>query len=41
MAYGTDGRVIYVVGGEYLDTEMVGVFRNLEAYEPARDRWYS
>jgi len=41
MAYGTDGRLIYTAGGEYLDTEMVGVFRNLEAYDPARDRWYS
>ena len=41
MAYGTDGRVIYAVGGEYLDTEMVGVFRNLDAFDPARNRWYS
>lgn len=41
MAYGTDGRLIYTVGGEYLDTEMVGVFRNFEVYDPARDRWYS
>ena len=41
MAYGTDGRLIYTVGGEYLDSEMVGVFRNFEAYDPARDRWYS
>ena len=41
MTYGTDGRLIYTVGGEFLDTEMVGVFRNLEAYDPARDRWYS
>ena len=41
MAYGTDGRVIYTLGGEYLDSEMVGVFRSFEAYDPARDRWYS
>jgi hypothetical protein len=41
MAYGPDGRLVYTVGGEYLDTEMVGVFRNFEAYDPARDRWYS
>ena len=41
MAYATDGRVIYTVGGEYLDTELVGVFRNLEAYDPARDQWYT
>jgi hypothetical protein len=41
MAFGSDGRLIYALGGEYLDTEMVGVFRSLEAYDPARDRWYS
>jgi hypothetical protein len=41
MAYGTDGRLIYTLGGEYLDSEMVGVFRSFEAYDPARDRWYS
>jgi N-acetylneuraminic acid mutarotase len=41
MAYGTDGKLIYTLGGEYLDSEMVGVFRSFEAYDPARDRWYS
>ncbi len=40
MAYGTDGRLIYMAGGEYLDNAYVGVFRNLEAYDPARDQWY-
>ena len=40
MAYASDGRYIYLLGGEYLDTEMVGVFRNLEAYDPVRDRFY-
>jgi N-acetylneuraminic acid mutarotase len=40
MAYATDGRYIYLLGGEYLDSEMVGVFRNLEAYDPVADRFY-
>jgi len=40
MAFGSDGRLIYMTGGEYLDNAYVGVFRNLEAYDPARDQWY-
>jgi N-acetylneuraminic acid mutarotase len=40
MAYATHGGLIYMAGGEYLDSEMVGVFRNLEVYDPARDQFY-
>ena len=40
MAFGNDGRLIYMAGGEYLDNAFVGVFRSFEAYDPARDQWY-
>jgi len=40
MAFASDGKLIYMAGGEYLNRDMVGVFRNLEAYDPARDLWY-
>ena len=40
MAFGNDGRLIYMAGGEYLDNAYVGVFRSFEAYDPARDQWY-
>jgi hypothetical protein len=34
-AWGTDGRKIYVAGGEVTTKEVVGAFRAIEAYEPA------
>jgi len=38
-ASGTDGRRIYVAGGEVTTTELVGAFRAVEAYEPATNTW--
>jgi len=37
MAFASDGKLIYMSGGEYLNRDMVGVFRNAEAYDPARN----
>jgi len=36
---GTDGRRIYVAGGEVTTTELVGAFRAVEAYDPATNSW--
>ena len=36
---GSDGRRIYVAGGEVTTTELVGAFRAIEAYEPATNSW--
>lgn len=38
-AYGTYQGKIYVVGGEYLDNQIVGVYRDLQAYDPAANEW--
>jgi len=38
-ASGTDGRRIYVAGGEVTTTELVGAFRAIEAYDPATNSW--
>src|SRR4029078_11968225 len=38
-ASGTDGRRIFVAGGEVTTTELVGAFRAVAAYEPAPDPW--
>ena len=38
-ASGTDGRTIYVAGGEVTTTELVGAFRAVEAYQPATNSW--
>ena len=40
-AYGTFGGKIYVAGGEFLDNDIVGTFRDLDAYDPAANRWTS
>ncbi len=40
-ASGTDGRRIYVAGGEVTTTELVGAFRAVEAYDPATNSWMS
>jgi hypothetical protein len=40
-AWGTDGRRIYVAGGEVTTKELVGAFRAVEAYEPATNSWIS
>ncbi len=37
----TDGRRIYVAGGEVTTKELVGAFRAIEAYEPATNSWIS
>ena len=36
---GTDGRRIYVAGGEVTTKQLVGAFRGIEAYEPATNSW--
>src|SRR6202795_1839493 len=38
-ATGTDGRRIYIAGGEVTTKELVGAFRAIEAYEPATNSW--
>ena len=38
-ASGTDGRRIYVAGGEVTTSELVGAFRAVEAYDPATNSW--
>ena len=38
-ASGTDGRRIYVAGGEVTTTELVGAFRAVEAYDPGTNSW--
>jgi N-acetylneuraminic acid mutarotase len=38
-AAGTDGRMIYVAGGEVTTTELVGAYRAVEAYNPATNSW--
>ncbi|MBV9608209.1 MAG: tyrosinase family protein, partial [Acidobacteria bacterium] len=40
-AWGTDGRRIYVAGGEVTTKELVGAYRAVEAYEPATNSWIS
>jgi N-acetylneuraminic acid mutarotase len=39
VAYGTYGDKIYVAGGEYLNSQVVGAFRDLQAYDPATNSW--
>ena len=36
---GTDGRRIYVAGGEVTTKQLVGAFRGVEAYDPATNSW--
>ena len=38
-AWGTDGRRIYVAGGEVTTKQLVGAFRAIEAYDPAINSW--
>jgi N-acetylneuraminic acid mutarotase len=38
-ASGSDGRRIYVAGGEVTTTELVGAFRAVQAYDPATNTW--
>ena len=38
-AYGTYQGKIYVAGGEFLDNEYVGTYRDLDAYDPATNQW--
>jgi N-acetylneuraminic acid mutarotase/Flp pilus assembly protein TadD len=38
-AWGTDGRMIYVAGGEVTTNKEVGAFRGIEAYDPAINTW--
>jgi N-acetylneuraminic acid mutarotase len=40
-ASGTDGRRIYVAGGEVTTKELVGAFRAIQAYDPATNSWGS
>jgi len=41
VGFATYGGRIYVAGGEYLDNQMVGVFRDLEAYDPTMNQWFT
>ena len=36
---GTDGRRIYVAGGEVTTQQLVGAFRAIEAYDPLTNSW--
>jgi peroxiredoxin/N-acetylneuraminic acid mutarotase len=36
---GTDGRMIYVAGGEVTTKQLIGAFRAIEAYDPAANSW--
>jgi N-acetylneuraminic acid mutarotase len=36
---GTDGRKIFVAGGEVTTQQLVGAFHGIEAYEPATNLW--
>ncbi len=36
---GTDGRRIYVAGGEVTTKQLVGTYRCIEAYDPATNSW--
>jgi N-acetylneuraminic acid mutarotase len=38
-AFGSYGGKIYVAGGEYLDNDIVGAYRDLDAYDPATNTW--
>jgi N-acetylneuraminic acid mutarotase len=38
-AWGTDGRRIFVAGGEVTTTELVGAFRAIEAYDTVTNTW--
>ena len=38
-AFGTYAGKIYVVGGEFLNSQIVGAFRDIEAYDPAANVW--
>jgi len=38
-ASGSDGRRIYVAGGEVTTTELVAAFRAVEAYDPVTNSW--
>jgi N-acetylneuraminic acid mutarotase len=38
-AFGTDGRRIYVAGGEVTTTALVGAFRAIEAYDTITNSW--
>src|SRR6188474_1375261 len=37
---GTDGRFIYVAGGEVTTQQLVGAYRAIEAYDPLTDSWF-
>lgn len=39
LTFATYAGKIYVVGGEYLNNEVVGAFRDMEAYDPIADEW--
>jgi N-acetylneuraminic acid mutarotase len=38
-AWGTDGRRIYVAGGEVTTTELVGAYKAIEAYDVVTNSW--
>jgi N-acetylneuraminic acid mutarotase len=40
-AWGTDGRRIYVAGGEVTTNGLVGAFNGVQAYDPAINAWFT
>ena len=38
-ASGSDGRRIYVAGGEVTTKDLVGAFKSVEAYDPVTNSW--
>ena len=40
-ASGSDGRRIYVAGGEVTTKDLVGAFKSVEAYDPAINSWFT
>ena len=40
-ASGSDGRRIYVAGGEVTTKDLVGAFKSVEAYDPAINAWFT
>src|SRR5262249_8817622 len=40
-SYGVYNGKIYVAGGEYLDNDIVGTYRDFEAFDPVANEWTS
>ena len=40
-AFGSYGGKIYIAGGEYLDNNIVGTYRDVDAFDPVSNSWTS